>query len=539
MKISVYTSCALNYLPKARVLAESLAAAEPLATLTLCLNDVPSPTLDLAAEPFHRVWLPGDLGYDRGWIFEHNVMELSTAVKGRALLRLIDEDAPDLAIYLDPDVLVCNPLAPVDGYLGADSIGLVPHILAPEESETGVELTEISVAAHGVYNLGHLIVRPDDRGLAFARWWAARLDRHCFDDRARGLFTDQRWVDLAPAIFEGVRILKVPNLDVASWNLSHRTLAQARPGDPASFSVDGWPLITYHFSGTGPRGTHRRIRETFAPGSGAAAELERLYEAAIARHGQAELAPRPPGFDFFDDGTPITPEARRLYRRHPELRKAFPDPYACPADGPCFRDWLREKRPGAIDGLIVPRHRLAAAYADLFDADFYLATYPDAAEAIAAGQFRDALDHYERLGTRRLYDPNEFFVSCYYLDRALGADPWPLSAHAGRREGTLLWHYLTTGLPAGLEPVELFDSRWYLAQNRDLEVAFRLGGVSTPLAHFLQHGSREGREPGPDFHAGTYLEANPPARELVQSGSVRGAFGALVRLGGVAGRLAA
>ncbi len=539
MKFAVFTSCSLNYLPKARVLAESLRRAEPGASLTLCLNDIVPDWLDLASEPFDRIWLPGDLGYGRDWIFQHNVMELCTAVKGRALMRLIAEAEADLILYLDPDVLVCNPLAPLAGYLGEASIGLVPHILAPEETETGVELTEISVASHGVYNLGHLALRPDPRGRAFAQWWAARLDRHCFDDRARGLFTDQRWVDLAPAIFEGVAILKQPNLDVASWNLSHRTLAQGRAGDPASFTVDGLPLITYHFSGTGPSGTHRRVREIFAPGSGAVAEIERIYETAIARHGQSGLEHVPPGYDFFEDGTPVTPEARRLYRRHADLQAAFPDPYEVAPGRRCYRDWLRAKRPGTIAGLILPRHRLAQAYADLFDAGWYLGAHPQAAEAIAAGAFRDALDHYEHVGSRMLCDPNEFFVSSWYLDRALDHDPWPLSTRAGTREGTLLWHYLTTGLAAGLEPVEFFDSRWYLAQNRDVETAYRLGTVSTPLAHFLHHGSSENRDPGPAFRSTAYLDANPPARGLAAADGVRGAFGALVRLGGVGGKAAA
>ena len=62
MKISVYTSCSLNYLPKARVLAESLACVEPQASLTLCLNDAHPDWLDPAAEPFDRIWLPEDLG---------------------------------------------------------------------------------------------------------------------------------------------------------------------------------------------------------------------------------------------------------------------------------------------------------------------------------------------------------------------------------------------------------------------------------------------------------------------------------------------
>ena len=93
MKIAVYTSCSLNYLPKARALAESLAEAEPGASLTLCLNDAVPGWLDLDAEPFDRVWLPEDLGYDRGWVFQHNVMELCTAVKGRALVIYWSYDA--------------------------------------------------------------------------------------------------------------------------------------------------------------------------------------------------------------------------------------------------------------------------------------------------------------------------------------------------------------------------------------------------------------------------------------------------------------
>lgn len=123
-----------------------------------------------------RVWLPGGLGYDRGWIFQHNVIELCTAVKGRALLRLIAEDDADLVIYLDPDVYVFNPLELIDGYVNGGSIGLVPHILRPEETEIGIRLAEMSVTEHGTYNPGHLILRPDEKRRAVAQWWADRLD---------------------------------------------------------------------------------------------------------------------------------------------------------------------------------------------------------------------------------------------------------------------------------------------------------------------------------------------------------------------------
>lgn len=367
MTFSIYTSCALNYLPKARALAESLNHHMPGTKLTLCLCDQPPDWLDLSTEPFHQVWLPEDLGYDRAWIFEHDTMELCTAVKGRALKRLLAEDDAELQVYLDPDVYIFNSLLPVIELMTDASIGLVPHILTPESSDAGVQQTEMSVTGHGIYNLGHLFVRADRNGHAFADWWAERLDRYCFDDRMRGLFTDQRWVDLAPAIFDGVRILRDPGLDVASWNLSGRDIRQHQPGDNRSFHVNGQPLLTYHFSGTGPTGTHQRVREAFAPCNSAAAEIERLYEAALKRHGQAALAENAPAFELFDNGEPVLSGARRLYRDHGDLRRAFPNPFATTVSPMSYHAWLQQQRPGLVNGLRLPRESWLRAYADLFD----------------------------------------------------------------------------------------------------------------------------------------------------------------------------
>ena len=103
------------------------------------------------------------------------------------------------------------------------------------------------VSTDPAHNLGHLFVRPDQQGLAFADWWAARLDDHCFDDRQHGLSTDQRWIDLVPALFEGVRVLRSPALDVASWNLSGRHIRQTQPrfrGRPLA-GVEGRPDLDH------------------------------------------------------------------------------------------------------------------------------------------------------------------------------------------------------------------------------------------------------------------------------------------------------
>src|SRR3546814_4884752 len=117
-------------------------------------------------------------------------------------------------------------------------------------------------------------------------------------------------------------------MDVASWNIGGRVVNQNEAGNERSFEVDGWPLITYHFSGTGPSGTHRWVREIFAPSSGAMAEIERHYEEVLARLGQKQLETVPPISDYFDNGERVPAEARKIYRIRTDLQAAFPDPYA-------------------------------------------------------------------------------------------------------------------------------------------------------------------------------------------------------------------
>ncbi len=534
MTFSVYTSCALNYLPKARALAESLRRHQPDARLTLCLNDIPPAWLDLSAEPFDQIWQPADLGFDPAWIFQHNVMELSTAVKGRALQRLMAEDEAALFLYLDPDVYLFDRLDSVSKMMEGASIGLVPHILAPEQTDTGVRLTEISVTTHGIYNLGHLVVRPDATGHAFADWWTARLDRYCFDDPKNGLFTDQRWCDLVPTIFDNVRILRDPGLNVASWNIATREIRRSPCAQ--RFTAGGAPLLTYHFSGTGPTGTHTRVRACFDSGNAATAEIERIYEAAISRHGQQRFADSTPAFDTFDDGTVVTGRARRLYRQHLDLQAAFHNPYATPTHD-SYLGWLRENRPGMVDGIAIGRERCGQAFAELFDERYYLSTYPEAAAAIESGVSSSAEQHYCQVGSRLGFDPNPFFVSSYYRERADELGTAEAGWTGAGRENTLLWHYLTIGLLNGIEPIEFFDSRWYLDQNHDIEAALRTGRVTSPIGHFLRHGASEGRDPGPNFTGGQYLATAPEARDLIEHGRVRGAFEAFVALGGVAGRV--
>ena len=537
MLLSVYTSCSINYLPKARVLADSLRRHHADAKITLLLNDVVPSWLDLAAEPFDRIWQPNDLGYDLAWVFQHNVMELCTAVKGRALVRLLEIDQVDFHVYFDPDVYVYRPLDPIADYMGDAQIGLVPHITKPEDTEIGIHLTELSVMDHGTYNLGHLIIRDGPHARAFSKWWADRLDRYCFDDKDYGLFTDQRWCDAVPALFDKVQILRQPNIDLASWNVSGRRVKQTLDAGDACFVVDDYPLLTYHFSGTGPSGKHRWVREIFAPTNGALAAIERRYEAAIEGRQQSMLEDWAPGFDFFDNGAPISAKVRQLYRKHPELQARFPDPYRVNNQG-CLLNWLRKRRPELVSGIHLSAEQTDRAFTDLFDPEFYLNRYALARRDVTQrGLFESALDHYIHIGSRLLFDPNPYFISSYYYECAGKLEGASLRQLASpQKEHTLLWHYLTVGLPNGVEPVDRFDSNWYLSTYSDVLSVYSDGSLSCPLVHFVTFGDKEHRMPGKTFSP-TVFAARKDIQRAIESGQARGPFGAFIALGRVPGAI--
>lgn len=324
-----FTSFALNYLPRARVLAETLRAAHPDWKLWALVVDEPPPATDLRG--FDGVVTAAELGLPRfrAWLFRHDVVEACTAVKGAMLCRLLADGAEKVA-YLDPDIAVFHGLAALPGLLDEASIVLTPHQLAANDAPGAVADNELAALRYGVFNFGFLAVRGDATGRAFAAWWAARLQEACFDDPESGLFTDQRYGDLVPALFDRVAIARDPGWNVASWNLSRRRLAVQADG---SLTVNGAPLAFYHFSKHG--GVGDVMTDRYAGGNSVPHELWRWYGRRLADH----AAPAPAWhYGRFSDGTPIPRAARLLYRRRPDLMAHFADPFDAGPGG--LRDWL-------------------------------------------------------------------------------------------------------------------------------------------------------------------------------------------------------
>lgn len=239
----IFTSICANYTHKARLLAESVKKNIPDAKFIVCLTERYVPE-NVKNDLFDEIYLAKDVwksNFDH-FIFKHAIVEASTAVKGRFLQYLLETyEQEDKFIYLDPDCYVYDDFVELRVLLDKTPIVVCPHLLQPGNIEM-----ELSATSHGVYNLGFLAVRRSEEGIKFVDWWAQRLGLYCYDDIPRGIFTDQKWVDLAPCFFD-VEIFKHKGYDFSIWSLLDCGMSEVND----KYYIQGSPLRFIHFSGQG------------------------------------------------------------------------------------------------------------------------------------------------------------------------------------------------------------------------------------------------------------------------------------------------
>lgn len=331
----LFTIIARNYLAHARVLAASLARHNPNSRLQVVVLD--DPDRSISPEPSFEIIHADELPFDPPsdlytMAATYDVTELATAIKPWAFEHLFARGAA-VAIYLDPDIEVFDSLGPLEPLTRARGMVLTPHVTEPLPQD-GKHPDERDLLLSGIYNLGFLALSAE-AARTFLPWWRGRLRRDCLNDTTRGLFVDQRWIDLAPALFEPA-ILKDPGYNVAYWNLPHRALTL----DGDRILVDGRPLRFFHFSGFSPRTRHLlskhqlaspRIRLSDAP---LLADLCRRYAESLEAAGFEDCDALPYGFAMTATQLPLDARARRtLLRTYVEDEAgagvvSFPNPFS-------------------------------------------------------------------------------------------------------------------------------------------------------------------------------------------------------------------
>ncbi|MVO98220.1 glycosyltransferase [Paenibacillus lutrae] len=322
----VTTSICANYLPKAMVLAKSLKETNPAAQFIVCLLERDIHPAAQSCEHFDDVILAKDLGFEQfeKFIFKHSIVEASTAVKGQLFLYLLRRyTAEDRFVYLDPDIKVYGELTELAEAMDRHPIVLTPHLCHPEDIMDAVMDNELSALQHGVFNLGFLAISRSEEAVRFAEWWASRLAMFCFDDIPRGIFTDQKWIDLAPCYFD-VYILKHPGYNVAPWNLSRRKLSAAAGG----CLVNGQPLRFFHYSGFDSGANEGMINKYVPDRSNVVYLLRDEYVRELHEADQTHLGRTNWSYDFYRSGERIQRDARIVYRDTPEILYRVDNPFA-------------------------------------------------------------------------------------------------------------------------------------------------------------------------------------------------------------------
>nr|WP_314070995.1 methyltransferase domain-containing protein [uncultured Roseococcus sp.] len=245
-----FTICSRNFLAQAQVLHDSLRRHHPGITFYVALCDEPS-GVDFDSLPFEFLHMDA-LGIPllAEMTDRYNITELNTAIKPFVFLKLFDRHPGASIAYFDPDIWVISPLDELQGLLaegGADCV-LTPHLCEPAEF---ADMDEAKMLQFGIYNLGFCALRDTPQVRRIAAWWGRRLETHCVIDLPKGLFVDQKWADLLPALIEHTAILRHPGYNVAYWNLAQRSVRNVSGSDAATcWHVNGQPLRFFHFSGS-------------------------------------------------------------------------------------------------------------------------------------------------------------------------------------------------------------------------------------------------------------------------------------------------
>jgi hypothetical protein len=321
-----FTSINYSYFSKAKVLCQSLKQHNTDAQFVLVLNERKEKSYLKKGDfkCFDNIYFIDDIDLPvpnkKAWLFSHTVVELCTAIKPFAFKQLFRDFSPEAITYLDPDVVVYSELKFF--FEDNNAVLLTPHIVKPVSNDFEVKLHEISCLKHGVFNLGFISIKREF-GYNFLDWWAKRLTDYCYDDLYNGIFTDQKWIDLAPCIFDNIHIIKDTSYNVASWNLSTRNIEKINN----ELFVDNKKIKFFHFSGY-DKGTHSNISTRCTNNIEVINELSHLYAKALDANSQNYYKKIEWSYSEYDNGEIIYDADRYVYRSNVNNLLKYPDPFS-------------------------------------------------------------------------------------------------------------------------------------------------------------------------------------------------------------------
>jgi hypothetical protein len=192
-----------------------------------------------------------DIGKEVIKKYRSNKDKLRWSLKPVFLKFLLENNYSEKLVYTDNDVAFFGDYSFLFDALSENNIILTPHNYPryPDKMQNWLEAN----FRVGLFNAGFIGV--NSKALETIMWWANCCLYRCEKSALRGLFDDQKYLDLIPIIEPKTLILDHKGCNLAEWN---RTIC-VRTFDSASNRIlinNKWPIIFIHFNVTSLKSFH-------------------------------------------------------------------------------------------------------------------------------------------------------------------------------------------------------------------------------------------------------------------------------------------
>lgn len=319
MSTAIFTIASRNYFAFVRTLMNSLEKTNPEYERYVCVCD--KITEDFSSMPynFSMISLQDlELPHQQRMIFRYTILELNTAVKPFVIKHLMNMGY-DRVIYVDPDICTYRRFEELEDAFNADyDIILTPHLTGICNDDKLPN--DLSIMQAGVYNLGFVALKNTNNVHKLIEWWCGKLEYDCVVDIPRGVFVDQKYMDLTPGMFEKVFILRHEGYNVAYWNLSHRKAEK----QSTKFFFNGQELAFFHYSGLNPKNIEnisKHQNRYDVHNIGISKELFEEYAKAVLSNDFEMYQKFQYSYGVFDNGMLISDLMRYAYRMSEKIQK--------------------------------------------------------------------------------------------------------------------------------------------------------------------------------------------------------------------------
>lgn len=233
------TISTVSHLFKTFALADSIANyGSQLKVLVTDSDDFPSFIPD-SVQLFHLQSIDlDDVGIQKK--YKNHNDKLRWGLKSIWIKYLLQQEFEEV-LYVDNDVFFYSDPSFLFDLFQENHFLLTPHFYAsdPYRNQNWFEAN----FRVGLFNAGFIGVSR--KGIPILEWWSGCCLYNIKKSYWRGLFDDQKYLDLIPILFDGVKIVKQEGCNLAGWNYKNYHVNRT---DNQGVLVQGKPIVFIHFA---------------------------------------------------------------------------------------------------------------------------------------------------------------------------------------------------------------------------------------------------------------------------------------------------